>query len=46
MGEDIKEFKTYNEQVDILVRRGMEDIEDRDEAIFLLPQVSSYRLSG
>lgn len=45
MGEDIKEFKTYNEQVDILVRRGM-DIEDRDEAIFLLQQVSYYRLSG
>ena len=45
MGEDIKEFKTYNEQIDILVRRGM-DIEDRDEAIFLLQQVSYYRLSG
>ena len=45
MGEDIKEFKTYNEQVDILVRRGM-DIEDRDKAIFLLQQVSYYRLSG
>ena len=45
MGEDIKEFKTYNEQVDILVRRGM-DIEDRDEAVFLLQQVSYYRLSG
>lgn len=45
MGEDIKEFKTYNEQVDILVRRGM-DIGDRDEAIFLLQQVSYYRLSG
>ena len=45
MGEDIKEFKTYNEQIDILVRRGM-DIEDRDEATFLLQQVSYYRLSG
>lgn len=45
MGEDIKEFKTYNEQVDILVRRGM-DIGDRDEAVFLLQQVSYYRLSG
>lgn len=45
MGEDIKEFKTYNEQVDILVRRGM-DIGDRDKAIFLLQQVSYYRLSG
>lgn len=45
MGEDIKEFKTYNEQVDILVRRGM-DIGDRDDAVFLLQQVSYYRLSG
>ena len=45
MGEDIKEFKTYNEQVDILVRRGM-GIGDRDEAVFLLQQVSYYRLSG
>ena len=45
MGEDIKEFKTYNEQIDILVRRGM-DIGDRDEAVFLLQQVSYYRLSG
>ena len=39
MGEDIKEFKTYNEQVDILARRGM-DIGDRDDAVFLLKQVS------
>lgn len=45
MGEDIKEFKTYNEQVDILARRGM-DIGDRDDAVFLLQQVSYYRLSG
>ena len=46
MGEDIKEFKTYNEQIDILVRRGMDIGDHRDEAVFLLQQVSYYRLSG
>ena len=45
MSEDIKEFKTYDEQIDILVRRGM-DVGDRDGAALLLQQVSYYRLSG
>lgn len=43
--EGVKEFRSYDEQVELLVRRGM-DVGDRDEAVDLLRQVSYYRLSG
>lgn len=41
----MKEFKTYEEQVDLLLSRGMV-IDDRDSAIAQLHRVSYYRLSG
>lgn len=41
----VKEFKTYEEQVEILLSRGM-TIEDPEEAVEYLSRVSYYRLSG
>lgn len=41
----VKAFKTYDEQVDLLIERGM-IIDDRDKAIEQLRRVSYYRLSG
>lgn len=41
----VKEYRSYDEQVDLLVRRGM-DVGNRNEAIALLHRVSYYRLSG
>lgn len=45
MGEDVKAYKTYAEQVDILAGRGM-DMGDRDAAVETLRRVNYYRLSG
>lgn len=41
----VKSFKTYDEQVDILVERGMQ-IPDRESAIEYLARINYYRLSG
>lgn len=41
----VKEYRSYDEQVDLLVQRGM-DVGHRDEAVALLRRVSYYRLSG
>ena len=43
--KEVKAFKTYDEQVDLLLSRGME-VEDRDAAIQKLRTVNYYRLSG
>ena len=45
MGEDVKAYRTYAEQVEILARRGM-DMGDRDAAVETLRRVNYYRLSG
>ena len=45
MDEEVKAYKTYGEQLDILVGRGM-DIGNRDDATEVLRRVSYYRLSG
>lgn len=45
MDEDVKAYKTYDEQVDILAGRGM-DVGDRNDAIEVLRRVNYYRLSG
>lgn len=45
MSTSVKDFKTYDEQVDLLLSRGMV-IDDRDVAIAQLLRVSYYRLSG
>lgn len=45
MDEDVKEYKTYAEQVELLESRGM-DMADRDLAIATLRRVNYYRLSG
>ena len=42
---DVKPFKTYDEQLDILKRRGM-IIEDEDYALKVLKSENYYRLSG
>ena len=41
----VKQFRTYEQQVDILSHRGM-DMGDRDAAIEVLSRVNYYRLSG
>ena len=41
----VKEYRSYDEQGDLLIQRGM-DVGDRDEAVALLRRVSYYRLSG
>jgi abortive infection bacteriophage resistance protein len=41
----VKEFKTYEDQVELLLSRCMV-IEDRDAAITQLRRVNYYRLSG
>lgn len=45
MSEDTKAYKTYAEQVDILVSRGME-VDDLKAAVGTLQRVNYYRLSG
>lgn len=45
MAPGIKDFKTYEEQVDLLIARGM-DVGDRGKAIAQLERVNYYRLSG
>lgn len=45
MAEQVKSYKTYDEQVDLLLRRGML-IEDRAVAAKTLARVNYYRLSG
>ena len=45
MGVNVKGFKTYAEQVEILAGRGM-DMGDRDAAAETLRRVNYYRLSG
>lgn len=45
MGEGVKAYKTYAEQVEILAGRGM-DMGDRDAAVETLRRVNYYRLSG
>lgn len=45
MDEGVKAYKTYEQQVEILARRGM-DIGDRESAIATLTRVNYYRLSG
>lgn len=45
MNEEVKAYKTYGEQVDILAQRGM-DMGDRELAIQTLRRVNYYRLSG
>lgn len=42
---EVKEFKSYGEQLAILEGRGMA-IENREEAIESLAKVNYYRLSG
>lgn len=44
LGNGVKEYKSYDEQVDLLVERGM-DIGDRDTAVVTLQRVNYYRLS-
>lgn len=45
MGEGVKSYKTYAEQVSLLESRGMK-IEDPEAAIWILRRVYYYRLSG
>lgn len=45
MGSDVKEHKTFEQQVEILASRGM-DMGDRAEAVETLRRVNYYRLSG
>lgn len=45
MAEQVKSYKTYDEQVDLLLRRGML-IEDRAAAAKTLAWVNYCRLSG
>lgn len=45
MSAPIKQFRTYEEQVDLLASRGM-DVGDRGAAIEQLRKVNYYRLSG
>lgn len=45
MHDDVKAYRTYGEQIDLLVRRGMH-VPDRDAAAELLRRVNYYRLSG
>jgi abortive infection bacteriophage resistance protein len=45
LGGAIKEYRSYDQQVDLLTQRGM-DVGDRDEALAMLRRVNYYRLSG
>ncbi len=45
MGEGVKAYKTYTQQVEILAGRGM-DMGDRESAAATLRRVNYYRLSG
>ncbi len=45
MNDEVKSYLTVDEQVDLLVRRGM-DVGDRQRAAGVLRRVNYYRLSG
>ncbi|MGK0722005.1 hypothetical protein [Leucobacter sp. W1478] len=45
MDEEVKGYKTYEQQVDLLEGRGM-DMGDREGAAEMLRRVNYYRLSG
>lgn len=45
MNDEVKSYLTYDEQVDLLVHRGM-DVGDRQRAADVLRRVNYYRLSG
>lgn len=45
MNTDVKEWKSYDEQIEILLSRGML-IDDRNQAKNLLARIGYYRLSG
>lgn len=45
MADEVKAYRTFDEQVDLLAARGM-DVGDRDRAASLLRRVNYYRLSG
>jgi abortive infection bacteriophage resistance protein len=42
---EVKAYRTYDEQVELLVQRGM-DVSDRDQAARMLQRINYYRLSG
>ncbi len=43
--EQMKQFKTYGEQVELLRQRGMR-VNDPQHAVTLLARLNYYRLSG
>jgi abortive infection bacteriophage resistance protein len=43
--DEVKAYRTYEEQADLLARRGM-DVGDRDRAAEVLRRINYYRLSG
>lgn len=45
MADEVKAYRTYDQQVDLLARRGME-VGDRNRAVSVLRHVNYYRLSG
>lgn len=45
MGEDVKAYKTYAQQVEVLAGRGM-DMGDQESAVATLRRLNYYRLSG
>ena len=45
MTDEVKAYRTYDEQVDLLAQRGM-DVGDRNRAAGVLRRVNYYRLSG
>lgn len=45
MADEVKAYRTYDEQVDLLADRGM-DVGDRQHAADVLRRVNYYRLSG
>lgn len=45
LGGPVKEYRSYDQQVSLLVQRGM-DVGDRHEAVSMLRRVNYYRLSG
>lgn len=45
MTDEVKAYRTYDQQVDLLASRGM-DVGDRDRAVSVLRRVNYYRLSG
>lgn len=45
MHDEVKAHRTYDEQVGLLIQRGM-DVGDRDHAATVLQRINYYRLSG